>query len=402
MEKRILRFLGSSQQADITVTMGTQTVFDGPVCPGPVLFEVADFSMDFAGIVPVIITVNTGTVTMQETMVNYQPILNPKYKDQSKFKAAKTWDEKVRLIAELATPAFSDSEIKLLQSDPFYIRCDDEARFRQQNQLLYKHDCNLTIRDFDSWASVCVGESRLHVMINDHPQFPQRAPEETGTWDWTVTAGDVLSYDLKIDPAPELSYFMGKYQLPGILIDMVPEHKLKNNSKILDIGVENGQVAQELHQRRVLGEIHGLDVTVKEKFSWSKLYSNFILADITRNIPVANDTYDMAICSNVLGALGKFHSSGAWHPYGFHESEFKDYPTRCGADCVEEILRILRPTAIFVFSVTRASWPEFDLKLSQLESSGQIKRLKHSWEYHQDGYHMFPPRHICVMLEKIK
>jgi len=401
MTTRTLRFLGTSSAADITVTMGTQIVFDGSVGPGPALFEISDFSMDFAGIMPMTITVNTGTVTMQETMINGQPILNPKYRDQSKFKSAVTWHEKVHLIAQLATPAFSESEIELLLSDPFYIRYHDEARFRKQNQLMNEHGCNLTIRDLDSWAPVCVGESRFNIMINHCPQSVQRGPGENGTWHWTITAGNMLSYDLTIDPVSDISQFMGEYQLPRILIDMLPRSALKNNIKILDIGVDIGQVAQELCQQSIPSELHGLDVTAKE-FSVKHRYADFIIADITKKTPVADHTYDLAICSNVLGALGEFDNTGAWKPHGFQESELPDYPTKVGATCLEEILRILRPGAIFVFSITRAFWPEFDLKLNQLEYQGQIKQLKHSWEYHQDGYYMFPPRHMCVMLEKIK
>jgi len=401
MTARTLRFLGTSTHADVTVTLGNHTVFTGPVPSGPVLFEISDFSMEFVGSVPMTITVNTGTVTMQEIMINAQRIPNPKYSDQSKFRSAVTWNEKVSLIAQLATPAFSESEIELLLSDPFYIRYHDETRFLKQTQLLNKHGCNLTIHDLDSWAPVCVGESRFNIMINHCPQSVQRDAGENGTWHWTITAGSVLSYDLKIDPVSDICQFMGEYQLPRILIDMLPQSALKNNIKILDIGVDIGQVAQELYQQSIPSELHGLDVTAKE-FGEKHRYADFIIADITQKTPLADHTYDLAICSNVLGALGEFDNTGAWKPHGFHESEFSDYPTLVGATCLEEILRILRPGAIFVFSVTRAFWPEFDHKLNQMEYQGQIKLLKHSWEYHQDGYYMFPPRHMCVMLEKIK
>jgi SAM-dependent methyltransferase len=405
MTTRNLKFLGHSTHADLTVKLGTQIVFNGSAANGPVLFEVSEFPMEFAGTVPMTIAVNTGTVTLKETLINYQRILNPIYNDQQRFKSAKTWAEQVSIISELADPAFSQDQIEFLQSENLYNTLFGHANFYNQEQLLYQHGCNLTMIDRDSWAPVCVGESRSNIVIDGYPQLPQRGPDENGTWECTITSGSVLSCDLKIDRPKSPAEFLGKYQLPRILVEMLPRNRLKHNSKIkiLDLGVGDGQIGYELHQQGISSELHGLDVTNKRRTPIFDLYDCFIIADITQPIPVADEIYDVAICSNLLGLTGQYSRDNIWKCYGIVEDdEYQDYPIEVTANCLEEILRILRPDAIFVFSVTRVGWREFDLELTRLKNAGRIQILEQSWEYHRDGYYMFPPIHMCVVIEKIK
>jgi SAM-dependent methyltransferase len=404
MATRNLKFLGHSTHADLTVKLGTQIVFNGSAANGPVLFEVSEFPMDFAGTVPMTIAVNNGTVTLKETLINYQRILNPIYNDQQRFKSAKTWAEQVSMISELADPAFSQDQIEFLQSENLYNSFFGHANFYNQEQLLYQHRCNLTVIDRDSWSPVCVGESRSNVVIDGRPQLPQRGPDENGTWEWTITSGSVLSCDLKIDQPSSPTEFLGEYQLPRILVEMLPKDRLKRNSiiKILDLGVGDGQIGYELRQQGISSELHGLDVTRKEKALISDLYDCFIIADITQSIPAADEIYDIAICSNLLGLAGQYGRDNIWKPYGIDDDEYQDYPIEVTANCLEEILRTLCPGAIFVFSVTRVSWCEFDSELTRLKNTGRIHILKQNWEYHRNGYYMFPPRHMCVVIEKIK
>lgn len=400
---KTLRFFGktnSVKDVTVVVTLGQHTVFDGIIAPGQenhVLFEVSAVPLDFTGLIPMTVRVTNGSVTMGEILINHRYILNPAFDDhtKSRIRSAATWSQKILMLTDIADPVFSADQIEFLQQD-------DPAIWNQQEQLLYKHRCHLALTGPDLWESSgqwsSLADSRQNVMI-DHVQ---QTSGTTGTWHWTVSTGQTLSYDLVISKIPSLRSLFntpdnrGKYEISGMCVDMLIDQisvaQLNNiDAKILDIGIGRFSTGwHELDRKEIKGQKHGLDIA---RHPAAEVYDDFVAADIQHIIPVADNTYHAVLCSNVFQEQSK--------QLGIPESEITGpVATEWNTDCLDEILRIMRPGAVLVITVSRCFWPLFGSKLQQLKSSNQIRILSQRWEYEHDFMCEFLPTLMLMSLSK--
>ena len=270
-------------------------------------------------------------------------IPNPIYNSQnlSRFKSAVSWAEKISIIAELASPKFSQDQIEFLLSE-------DPTNWAAQDQILNQHGCGSTVLVPDSQSPVGL-------------EIP------------TV-------YDINQE-------FQGSYILSKLTIDVLTEVVSLNELnrpgiKILDIGTGDGRILKELNDRGVTSGSHGLDTPNKKSYYvLNSTYNKFIKADLRYPLPIPDNTYNIIVCSNV-----------------FVESVMQmENDPPLSADCLDEILRVLVPGGIFVFNVDRFSWAEFDRKLTHLTN---ISILNERWGYHRDRMYMFPPTRLCTALKK--
>lgn len=269
-------------------------------------------------------------------------IPNPIYNAQTleRFKSAETWAEKISIISELADPEFTPDQIEFLHSE-------NPADWAAQDLILHQHGCGSTVV--------------LPSVDADQP---------------TPTV-----YDIDQN-------FQGAYIMPGFTMDvlaMVRSIDQLNDPDvdILDIGTGCGQILQALRNRGVTATVHGMDTPDRKPYYvLDHHYDEFIDADLRYPLLIQDHSYNVIICSNV-----------------FMESVMhmeNDPPMT--VDCLDEILRILAPGGIFVFSTDRFNWAKFNHKLDQLSN---VRILQQQWGYHRDRLYMFLPSRLCVALEKI-
>lgn len=394
MVSRSLRFFGAlPEHGDVTlsVTVNGQLILDNHMVQkhGDFLFEINDIAMDFTGSVPMEVLITQGTLTLSTVMINYNRIPNPIYNDHilRRFQSAMTWSEKISIMRDLADPGFSQDQID-------FLLLDDPAHWIQQEGILDQHGCGLTVLDPGSWREVNLDDDpRTTVTINGILQIPCRGVGEMGTWHWTLTAGDVMSCYLMIAKTPTIhgmnKEFLGAYTLPKMTMDFLAEqishNELKRSDlKILDIGTGTGEMLQELRAHGIHCECHGLDIPNKTSdYFLINEYNQFIEADLRYPLPIQDNTYDIIICSNVFMAS---------------VMQLENDPA-LSEECLDEILRILTPQGIFVFSTDRPGQAAFDQKLNHFTN---ISVLAHSWGYHRDKIYMFPPTRLCIAVRKLK
>ncbi|MEM9331843.1 MAG: class I SAM-dependent methyltransferase [Pseudomonadota bacterium] len=120
------------------------------------------------------------------------------------------------------------------------------------------------------------------------------------------------------------------------------------SSRILDIGCGTGLAGAAL-VRRGFAHLDALDYSVEmlDVAAKREIYSNLHVADLTKEISLASDTYDAAICT---GTFTHAH---------------------VGADCLDELFRILKPGALFACTIHKDVWEPagFEAKVHQLESA---------------------------------
>jgi len=391
---RTLRFFGSthSKEVELLVTLGNRTVFNGTITQGQedFLFEAHNIPLDFSGKIPMAVSVTNGTVTLGRVQINHDRISNPIYNQENlnKFQAAVSWAKKISIMCDVARPTFSQDQIE-------FLRLEDPDHWVAQEKILNQHGCALTVLDPGSWRDVnLLGDVRQNVTLNGILQTPSRTLGEIGTWSWIISTGDVLCYDLIISATPTF-YDMprenwGAYTLPEITMDFLNQIQLMNELKrpgikILDIGAGRGEMLQQLRNNNILVTVHGLDTPNKGlHYVLNHTYDEFIEADLRYTLPIADNIYDVVICSNV-----------------FLQSvmELENTPPMT-ADCLDEILRIVPPGGIFICSIDRLCWAEFDCKMHQLTDSDTISILGQIWVYQREKLYMFPPARLCMAVRK--
>lgn len=134
---------------------------------------------------------------------------------------------------------------------------------------------------------------------------------------------------------------------------------------VIDIGCGTGLVARALS---ALGytKIDGLDLSqdMLQVAERSGLYNQLIEADLTAELPLADQQYASAICA------GTFTHS------------------HVGPDALDEITRLLMPQGVFAFTVHFDLWERdgFSAKLSQMVASGALQELeREAGPYFTDG-----------------
>lgn len=154
------------------------------------------------------------------------------------------------------------------------------------------------------------------------------------------------SYDRTMEQG--LGYFS-----PARLADLLAAHVADRGARVLDVGCGTGLAGRHLAG---LGfrVIDGLDVS-PEMLAVARSsghYERLIEADLTQRLPVADGSYDAAICS---GTFTHGH---------------------VGAGCLPEILRVLRPGGCFACTVHRDVWDDmgFATAFDALTRGGVIER----------------------------
>jgi SAM-dependent methyltransferase len=152
---------------------------------------------------------------------------------------------------------------------------------------------------------------------------------------------------------------------------------------ILDIGTGRGQIIQALRNHGIIARVHGMDTPGRSPYYvLDHEYDQFIDADLRYPLPIQDSTYNIIICSNVF-------MESVMHMENDPPMSF---------DCLDEILRVLTPGGIFVFSIDRFNWVKLNHKLDHLTN---IRIVQQQWGYHRDRLYMFLPSRLCIALEKI-
>lgn len=220
MANRTFQFLGSGYDsatpATVTVTLDGVTIYSGevptvntPVAPAfnefVALFTAGELPMEFRGNKPMSITVNSGSVVFGDIKTNYIHFVNSVLysADELAILQNQAYDidpVKLDIMQVHANPPFSPEQLAALK-DPA-LTPDEFQILAQQNNaswILYGADkfdgCNVD------------GDSRANVAINGVAQVkPTPLPANaTGDWNWDLSAGDVLTYDLVINIPPAAS-----------------------------------------------------------------------------------------------------------------------------------------------------------------------------------------------------
>ncbi len=139
------------------------------------------------------------------------------------------------------------------------------------------------------------------------------------------------------------------YVSPVLVAQLLANHAPGSDAAVLDIGCGTGLAGMEL-ARLGFTTIDGLDYSADMLKVASKrgIYRNLIEADLTRPLDLDTATYDAAICT---GTFTHGH---------------------VGPGCLHELFRLLKPGALFAFSVNAGVWEEmgFAGALTQIEHDG--------------------------------
>ena len=147
-----------------------------------------------------------------------------------------------------------------------------------------------------------------------------------------------------------------KYLTPGLTADMLA-HVLDNrDAAILDVGSGTGLAGQNLAEHG-FSHIDALDfspamleVAKRRKLDGKNVYINIINADLKGPLFVPDGSYDAMICT---GTFTHAH---------------------VGAECLDELFRILKPGGLFACTVHKDIWEAegFATKTASLQSAGLL------------------------------
>jgi hypothetical protein len=205
-----------SSPAEISVTLDGNVVFSGTVTTQDNLpWAMPDLDlinqevvlcsftvpMETAGEVPMVCTVNNGTVIFGTITANYSTIPNPVFTTEdlailNSTDPSVTLADKVAVVASRAVPAFTTEELALLNSV-------DPSVAAEQAALLASHGVSLKVSSgATGFVSTVSTDSRNDVVINGVPTTPDHG-DLPGTWWWTINSGSNLAYNLEITAGNE-------------------------------------------------------------------------------------------------------------------------------------------------------------------------------------------------------
>lgn len=155
-----------------------------------------------------------------------------------------------------------------------------------------------------------------------------------------------------------------QYVSPRKCAALYARHQTDKSSLILDIGCGTGLAGSEL-AKLGFGRMDGLDLSesMLEMAAQRGLYRKLFTADLLKPLDIETGVYDGAICT---GTFTHAH---------------------VGAECLDEIVRTLKPGGLFAFTVHREVHDElgFGVKLDELEGAGVLSRIEHTRDIYFEG-----------------
>jgi predicted TPR repeat methyltransferase len=151
------------------------------------------------------------------------------------------------------------------------------------------------------------------------------------------------------------------YQSPSIVARMLARHLPDRRAALLDIGCGTGLIGQCLADIGFQA-IDGLDLSPEMMRVAQRrgVYRSFITADLKRPLAIESESYGGATC---CGTFTHGH---------------------VGADCLDELFRVLKPGAPFAFTVKLEVFESmgFKRKLGALMQNGRITELTFTHDRH--------------------
>ena len=144
------------------------------------------------------------------------------------------------------------------------------------------------------------------------------------------------------------------YVSPRLVTSLLAQHVSERDQPVLDVGCGTGLAGHELSALK-FSTIDALDYSADMLAQAGKrgIYRNLIETDLTSPLDLASETYGAAVCS---GTFTHGH---------------------VGPSCLVELFRVLKPGALFAFSVNAGVWTGmgFDEELARLEKNGTAHLL---------------------------
>jgi len=144
------------------------------------------------------------------------------------------------------------------------------------------------------------------------------------------------------------------YVSPALVACLLADHVPNRGSAVLDVGCGTGLAGAEL-ARRGFTAIDGLDYSAEMLAVAGErgIYRKLIEADLNKPLDLPDAAWDAAICS---GTFTHGH---------------------VGPGCLHELFRVLKPGALFAFSVNAGVWQEmgFENALERIEQENIATRI---------------------------
>ncbi len=193
-----------------------------------------------------------------------------------------------------------------------------------------------------------------------------------------VGASDFVTEAYNVHGKKDLKKFYGKwakeydhqmlgkldYVSPGIIAALLQRYLPDKAARILDIGCGTGLTGNGLHENGYTA-IHGIDLSAEMVRVAGKrgIYQGLKTADVTQPLPFEDNEFDGAISS---GTFTHGH---------------------VGAECLEEIFRIIKPDGVLACTVNFDIWESagFAETFSRMEGDRRIRCLARTADKFYEG-----------------
>ncbi len=144
------------------------------------------------------------------------------------------------------------------------------------------------------------------------------------------------------------------YLSPEKGAELMGRCSLPKSARILDVGTGTGLVGKEL-SRLGFNNIDGIDYSAPmlAEAGETGFYNELVETDLNQQLAIDDATYDALIC---IGTFTHGH---------------------IGADCLDELFRILKPNGKFVTAIRKNYWHPagFAKKVGQMIADGMLKTI---------------------------